>query len=371
MTKISVVGDIMLGRFVADKYNKERYSIFSDEVLSLLKESDLRIANLESPIVKLESKESLKFAGSPELLEQVKWVDCFSISNNHINDFGEIGMKQTIENLDNAGIVHNGLYKTEYVPYIVNHQENKIAVITCADMMNYEFSNDCEYKTLRMNKPDQIFKIIKQYKQNGYLVILFLHAGMLFSRYLNPVVRDFAHSAVDAGADAIVTAHSHCLGGYEKYKGSWIFNSLGDFLMDGSSYRRRTSCILQLEIENNQIVNFAITPTITTSNLQTTTPDEKEKMKLLKSISQIEENIQKNSKNYIGFFKKQYKKEMLLHSVSTIKFEYQRRGFSGLIRILCVRISDILGMAKRILTDRSKMSYDSDAVHSSSNDDIR
>lgn len=88
MTTISFIGDIMLGRFVAEHFTIKPYQLISGDLIEELKSSDVRIANLESPVSSVESEDSLRFAANPKLLDQFKWVDCFSLSNNHINDFG-------------------------------------------------------------------------------------------------------------------------------------------------------------------------------------------------------------------------------------------------------------------------------------------
>ena len=164
MIKVSIIGDIMLGRFVAEKYSQRPYQLVSTKVLSKLKESSVCVANLESPVVSGDSEDSLKFAANTNLLDQFKWVDCFSLSNNHINDFGSNGMTETLEALKGKSINCNGLYERDYTPFLIEQNGERIAVITCADMMNYEFSDDCPYKTLRVNQPNEIISCIKEYK---------------------------------------------------------------------------------------------------------------------------------------------------------------------------------------------------------------
>lgn len=369
--KLSFIGDVMLGRFVAEKYCEKPYNLVSEEARKIICDADFVIANLESPVVNVETDDSLRFSGRPELLKQFKWVDCFSLSNNHINDFGSTGMSETIRHLKDAGIMQNGLYEDIYKPFIMKQGNEKVALITCADMMNHEFSDDCPYKTLRMNNPMLVFDHIKKNRDNGCFVILFLHAGMLFSRYLNPLVRNFVHSAIDHGAGAVITAHSHCLGGYEIYKDALIINSLGDFLMDGSSFRRRKSCVLNMKVQNGKIASWAITPTITTNGLQTVIPSETETASLLRGCRKVANKIVAHKDDYKSFYKRQYKKEMIQHSMSTLKFELKRRGLAGFLKIIFIRLGDVGGMFKRIVTDRSKMSYDADAVKSISNKAIK
>lgn len=362
MTKFSFIGDIMLGRFVAEKYANQAYQLISDQVKIELTESDVCIANLESPVTKHTTEDSLRFAAREDLLDQFKWVDCFSLSNNHINDFDTEGMTETLEVLNSKGITHNGLYKDTYIPFFIEEGEERIAVITCADMMNYEFSDECPYKTLRVNNPSEIINSIRYYKDQGYFVILFAHVGMLFTRFPNPVIRDFVHQMVHEGADCIVTAHPHCLGGYESYKDKLIVYSLGDFLMDGASFRRRRAGVLNLSIENRKIVDWSILPVQTNDELQVQKPDEDTSKKMLADFKWVAKQIAKHSDDYVSFYKRQYRKELIAHSWSTIQFEYHRRGLRGLFRTLSKRLRTVLGMARRVFSDRSKMSYDADAV---------
>lgn len=144
--KISFVGDVMLGRFVREKWLDKKYKLFSDDVLSYIGDSDYVIANLESPITGIESPNSLAFAGESRLLNQCKWVNCFSLSNNHINDFGAEGIKDTIENLYESGIEYNGIFVPhikKYTPLLIENDDNKLAVVTATDMLNFEFQEDC------------------------------------------------------------------------------------------------------------------------------------------------------------------------------------------------------------------------------------
>lgn len=362
MIQINFIGDIMLGRFVAEKYAKQQYKLVSDEVFKSVTGADICIANLESPVSSQSTDDSLKFAADADLLEQFKWVDCFSLSNNHINDFGNQGMKETIEALDAKSIKHNGLFTDEYTPFLIEKKDERIAVITCADMMNYEFSDDCPYQTLRVNKEEKIAEYVKSYKGQGYFVILYAHVGMLFTRVPNPVIRKFVHRMADAGADCVVTAHPHCLGGYEKYKDKLIVYSLGDFLMDGASFRRRRAGVLKLDIENGNIKNWSVQPVETTDELQVRIPSEKTQNKMLSDFEWVSKQIARHSADYDRYYKWQYKRELLAHSWSTLKFEYHRRGLKGLLRTLSKRFGAVSGMAKRVFTDRSKMSYDADAV---------
>ncbi len=367
--KLSFIGDIMLGRFVQEKYHNQNYSLISEDVLSEIRHSDYVIANLESPVTDSVSTNSLAFAGSEDMLSQLEWVDCFSLANNHINDFGEAGMVDTIANLEKHAIKHNGLFKHHYAPLVVEKDGCKIAIVMCTDMLNYEVDAGCKYKVLRADIPE-MEATIRKYASDGYFTILFAHCGSLFSRFPNPEIRNLLHSAIDAGAGCVVTAHSHCLGGEWQYKGVPIFWSLGDFLMDGGSYRRRQACFLTLTIENSKLQSWIITPTITNKDLQVVLPTPKERHSILNSFDYVSNKMQKKANSYNSFFKFQYKKEMMAHSMSTLHYLYDTKGFCGFIKMLKVRYYEVLMMLFRMIMGRQKK-FDPYSKHILKNDAIR
>lgn len=73
------------------------------------------MAILESPtVIKAKTDgDHLNFNGNPDILEQLDWIDCFSLSNNHINDYGNLGMDETVSSLNEKGFTHNGLLYKE------------------------------------------------------------------------------------------------------------------------------------------------------------------------------------------------------------------------------------------------------------------
>ena len=361
----------MLGRFVRDKYQQLPYELVSDEVKTELCKSSYVIANLESPITNIKSTNSLAFAGDESLLEQMKLINCFSLANNHINDFGEQGMVDTVAALEKHCFSYNGLFKKDYLPQVLENGGNRIAVVMCTDILNHELESHSPYHIFRADSP-QLNKTITELDKNGYFTILYIHCGSLFSRYPNPQIRNLLHSSIDAGAKCIITAHSHCLGGEYVYKGAPIFWSLGDFLMDGGSYRRRRSCFLTLTIESNELKEWKITPTITTKDLEVVFPKEKEKQRIINGYNKVSKRLQKDRKDYTRFYKYSYKKEMVCHSLSTLHFLYDSKGPLGFLKMLKVRFSEVKRMLHRFVFDRSKIRYDADAVGSQlSNNDIK
>ena len=274
-----------------------------------------------------------RFCGNPAMLKQFKWVDCFSLANNHINDFDEVAIESTVQSLRKYGIAYNGIYRDKYQPYLLEEGNNKVAIICCAPRVGNPFADNCHYHLL-LNKDPLLYETIKDYKDKGYLVIVYTHMGSMFCRYPNPSVLESIHKLIDTGCDCVFVSHAHCVGGVFNYMNVPVFYSLGDFLMDGASYRRRQSYVVSLNILNNAIINWDIIPTITTKDLQVELPTKRVEKKILKSISKVTIEMTKKIKNYENFYKWQYKKDIINHSLSTMSYLYSTEGFSGLIKVL-------------------------------------
>ena len=361
--KLTFIGDICLARLIFSKFKLSNYQIVENEVISLLSASDHVVANLESPICTEAQTDGdhLSFRGTPEMLAQFKYIDFFSLSNNHINDCGELGMIETIDSLNAFEIGHNGLFEDEYIPIILNEGGQKIAIFTCTDMMNIPFAENCNLKTLHIDDA-KLNELISSYKKEGFFIILYAHVGILFSRYVNPVIRTLLHEKIDFGADVLITAHSHCVGGMEFYKGKPIFHSLGDFVMDGGSYRRRQSVILNIEIVKGIFKSYTILPVKTNSELVTILAQGKVEKRILNSWNSVTMKLDRHSIDYPQFFKKQYKRELFQHTLSTFKFLLRTKGLIGMIAMVIKRYEEVFRMGKWIAKDRSKDRRDDEAI---------
>lgn len=364
MTKISFIGDVMLGRVIGQRYGKQKYAIVEPALREKITEgADLVFANLESPVANKSQTEGdhLQFRGNPDTLDELKWIDAFTLSNNHITDCGTDGITETIEILEQKGFKHNGIFKTEYEPFVFEKDGEKIAIVVATDMLNIPFAEDCDWKTFRVGDK-AVMEVLKKWHDRGYCVILYAHIGMLFTRYPNPFTSDYLHECVDNGADIVVTAHSHCLGGMEEYKGKPIFHSLGDFVMDGNSFRRRQSAALKLEIDGKKVKAWDIVPAEIDMEYMTVCPDAKTEADMRKSFAKVTADLKKHTEDYQKFFKTQYKKEMINHTLSTLHFLMKQRGVGGMFKMVWMRLEEVKRMFTWVSKDRSKDRRDDDAI---------
>ena len=157
----------------------------------------------------------------------------FSLANNHTMDFCEEGLRQTKEVLDAHGIPYAGAGANEEEarrPMILEEDGHRIAVFSCCER---QFGMAIEDTTGCAAKGPWLYSAIHEVKASGQadFVIVSCHAASEFSPWPCPVLRDFYHSLIDAGADCIHGHHSHVPQGFEEYHGKPIFYGLGNFVV--------------------------------------------------------------------------------------------------------------------------------------------
>lgn len=82
---------------------------------------------------------------------------------------------------------------------------------------------------LRCYDPELFLQVIAEAKANADFCLAFVHWGTENSTKLEPVQIETGRQYLDAGADAVIGAHSHCLQGMEFYDGKPIVYSLGNY----------------------------------------------------------------------------------------------------------------------------------------------
>ena len=118
MKKITFFGDIMCEPSVLKAAKKGKdydFNFVFDGVASLLKNTDCRIGNLETPMCAKEAGYCNDFAdfGCPEAMADAlknAGFDLISTANNHSFDRKQEGLVYTIEQLDKRGLAHTGTF---------------------------------------------------------------------------------------------------------------------------------------------------------------------------------------------------------------------------------------------------------------------
>ena len=242
--RILVAGDFCPRDRVAALFDNGGFDLVLGNVRDIVSSFDYSIVNFECPVtsgsVSPIAKCGPNLQCSQKGLEAVKWAGfkCITLANNHFRDFGDAGVKNTIEIADSLGLDHvgGGINISDSSRTLFKTIGSKtIAIINCCE---HEFSIATDH-TGGSNplNPVKQYYAIKEAKTIADYVLVIVHGG--HEHFQLPSVRmvETYRFFIDAGADVVVNHHQHCYSGYEKYNGKPIFYGLGNFCFDNPSYR--------------------------------------------------------------------------------------------------------------------------------------
>lgn len=103
-------------------------------------------------------------------------------------------------------------------------------------------------------------KQISEKKKTGDIIAVQFHSGVRFESIATENLKNASRKAIDAGADIVISHHSHVVGGIEYYKGKPIIYSLGNFIFDQDFLDTKPSYFLRTIWEKDKILKSSAIP---------------------------------------------------------------------------------------------------------------
>ena len=246
---ISAVGDLTFGRNQKASYSGsfdeyyDDYGVdyFLQNVVDVFAADDCTIGNLEGVLTEStdirESKE-WNHKGRPEYVDILTRgsIEVVSLGNNHIMDYNEEGVKDTIDTLENAGVTYaiSGVWGDKYGMY-ETEKGIKIGFVS----VNEYYEGNTVYTFLEDG--------LKQLREQGAdLVFALVHWGGDKTHIIEDDQYTMGRWCVDQGYDLVLGCHPHVLQGIECYNGKYIVYSMGNFCYGGSKNpKEKDSMIFQ------------------------------------------------------------------------------------------------------------------------------
>lgn len=254
---INAVGDIMLGGNGTKAFTRLGYDYPFAATLPMLKNGDITIGNLEAPITGngQEFKEKrFRFKSDPNAAKALKnaGFNVLTLANNHMLDFGKIGLQATLQNLAGQGILSVGAGEnlaSARREAVITVRKKKIAFLAYSLTLPTEFyAGETRAGTAPAYASYYRNDIARAKAVADYVVVSF-HWGTELSRQPKPCQVAVAHRAIEAGADLILGHHPHVLQGIERYKNGLIFYSLGNFAFASLSAASDGSVIARISLD--------------------------------------------------------------------------------------------------------------------------
>lgn len=240
-----LVGDILTGRGVAPILKSPQNTIWRFQ--NIVAGADLALGNLEeAPRTKRTGRKPFYNFADLGALREVGF-DGFSLANNHSLDAGEVGARQTQNELARLGLKGAGLSLGGSNPVAMwNIGGRRVAVVAATKWGPFQ-NKDARLTRL---EPSPLERQIRELCAQNIFVIVSLHWGTEGVSGLTQAQRQLARALIDAGAIAVWGHHPHVAGRVETFKGRPIWGSTGNFLWDTMTTPQSGS-LVRLSIEGN------------------------------------------------------------------------------------------------------------------------
>jgi poly-gamma-glutamate capsule biosynthesis protein CapA/YwtB (metallophosphatase superfamily) len=245
-----------------------------------------RIINLETSVTKSRdyTPKGINYKMNPENIAclTAAGVDCCVIANNHILDFGEAGLCETLGTLKQAGIRSAGAGRDA-------EEARAPAVIEAADASRVlvfafgcgssgippEWAAGCDHPGVNLlpDLSDRTLQSVAQFTQvlrrKSDLLVASIHWDRNWGYQISRDEVRFAHGLIDIAGFSVVHGHSsHHPKAIEVYRNRPIFYGCGDFINDyegiggHEEYRGRLALMYfpRLDVADGGLVDLELVP---------------------------------------------------------------------------------------------------------------
>ena len=248
VTRLLVVGDIMLGRRVADPARPVNALRF---MAPRIRSADLAVGNLESTLSDDGAPQQPgddSFAAPPGTLAGLEWLgfDAMSLANNHTGDFGVPAMLESVRRFDASRIDGFGAGRDLAAasrPAVLTHEGIRFGFVGFNAIGETPRATPRSPGALSVRMPprtgplqqadlDHVLGVVRRLERRVDVVVALPHWGTQYTHVAEPVQSQVGRSLVHAGADLVVGGHPHWVQGMEPVGDAVIAHSLGNFVFD-------------------------------------------------------------------------------------------------------------------------------------------
>ncbi len=264
-TRVILVGDIMTGRGLTGVLDSEPQAVFA-AVRHLLQGANLAAANLESPLTTLPHTSSnenrLQADPATAITLADAGFDLISLPNNHSMDSGPLGLLETIEAVEGAGMLTVGAgadTASALAPVVVAGEAIQIGFLAF-DATGVSGVAGTEAGVSGWDE-DRSVAAVMALRDEADVVIVSIHGGTEYLPTTDPGMAHIATALAEAGADIVWGHGAHVVqpvSFIDAPRPTVVATSLGNFLFDQVGPRRTTGYLLEVLVDGNGVKAYRV-----------------------------------------------------------------------------------------------------------------
>ncbi len=283
-------------------------SCFDEFLLKEMQDADIFMLNNEFPYTDRGTPTEGKtytFRARPESVKYLydMGVDIVSVANNHVYDYGEVSLLDTLTTLEAAAMPYVGAGRDieeaiKPVYFVAN--DYKIAYISATQIEQGDYpdtkgAGENNAGVFRCWNPELLYETVKEAKENSDFVVVYIHWGTELSETLHWAQTDQAAGLVEAGADLIIGDHPHCLQEIAYIDDVPVVYSMGNFWFNSKT---QDTGIFKVTLDENGIKSLQFVPAIQ-ANCATSIASDFEKERIWGYIQSLSPTITIDSRGYV------------------------------------------------------------------------
>jgi len=240
-------------------------------ITTVLKSANFTAVNLETPVTGRGTPQpkTYHFATTPGAFTALRdaGIDVVTIANNHILDYGETGLADTLTAADAAHFPYVGAgvdASAAWAPYVTTINGTKIAIIGVSQVA--ELASSWVATARRPGEANaidlsQTLEAVRAAKRLARIVIVFMHWGTEGMACPDQNQLSLAPKLAAAGASIIIGAHAHMLQGSGWLGHTFVAYGMGNFLWWENSYSTATG-VLKLTLHPHAAMSARFIPAV-------------------------------------------------------------------------------------------------------------
>lgn len=238
-------------------------------LVPVIRQADLALANLEIALSNRGQPvrgKPIVHTGPPQAITGLleAGFDAFNLANNHVLDFGEEPLLDTLESLQAAGFGVFGAGRNAAeaaAPYITERNGLKIGLLGYTPTLPQGFeagANSPGVNPLRARTVYRPLRNLDEYpgtepvidtwpveddlrrmredvtslRKRVDILLVYQHWGSSITERVHEFQKIIGHAAIDCGADGVFGGHQHLISAIEFYRGKPIVHGMGNLLFD-------------------------------------------------------------------------------------------------------------------------------------------